>query len=74
MDSNQILSDSTQWWSQIVPQIQYGRHLEKSKNCHISATVCNFDEIWHGNAFGPYTPVWVLKIYNFENLIWQMFL
>jgi len=33
----------------------------------------DFDQIWEGNAFRSYAPVWMLKIYDFENPIWQMF-
>ena len=82
VDSNQILSDDKDRQVLLVPkcnpQIQDGGRppslKKKSKNCHISSTVLtDFDEIWRGNAFGPYAPVWVLKVYDFENLIWQMF-
>jgi len=34
----------------------------------------DFEEIWRGNAFWSYALFWVLKIYDFKNLIWQMFL
>jgi len=51
------------------------RHLEKSKiSSYLPNRLTDFDEIWRGNAFGPYAPGWVLKIYDFENLMWQMFL
>jgi len=48
--------------------------LKNKKSPYLPNRLTDFDKIGHGNAFCPYAPVWVLKIYDFENLIWQMFL
>jgi len=58
-------------------KIQNGRRLSSLKNKKIAILpnrLMDFDEVWRGNAFGTYTPVWVLKIYYFEKPIWQMYL
>jgi len=52
-----------------------GRYREKwKKSSYLPSRLTDFDEILRGNAFGRYAPVWVLKLYDFENPIWQMFL
>ena len=48
--------------------------LKNQEMPYLPKCLTDFDKIWQGNAFGAYIPVRVLKIYDFENLIWQNFL
>ena len=83
MDSNQILSGDKDLQVLLVddpnmrpinPRWQAATIMKMKHSPYLRNHLTDFDKIWHGNAFGPYVPVWMLKIYDSENLIWQMLL